>query len=288
MKKTYAIITPSYVNDFERCKLLVESKRKFLKEYVVQYIVIDKSDINLFKQLESSQTKLLIKQNILPWWIIKLPFLLKNKTVWLSLKGNLLRGWIIQQMIKLAVSKYVSEDILVYMDSDEFFVKKTSFNDLFVEIEKLRLYRNDGGCDPKWATTVADILSLEVSDCAKYSFVGHPVTWSRLKVLDLLDFIENKYKTDWYTVVSKYWNFSEYQLYGCYMSFCDELNSDYFVTDVEFSHQLYWKDGICPDPLSEKECIDFFDKVGDKNFGMITSASKTPLENYSNILRNLE
>jgi hypothetical protein len=48
MKKTYAIITPSYVKDFERCKLLVESKRKFLKDNVVQYIVIDKSDIKLF------------------------------------------------------------------------------------------------------------------------------------------------------------------------------------------------------------------------------------------------
>ncbi|MGN6616910.1 MAG: DUF6492 family protein [Ilyomonas sp.] len=138
MKSTYAIITPSYVKDFERCKLLVETKKKFLKEKVAQYIVINKSDIGLFKQLESSDTKLLIKQKILPWWIIKLPLLVKNKTVWVSLKGKLLRGWIVQQMIKLAVAEYVNEDILVYMDSYEFFVKKTSFDELFIK---------DGKCD---------------------------------------------------------------------------------------------------------------------------------------------
>ena len=288
MGNTYAIITPSYVKDFERCKLLVETKRKFLKENVVQYIVIDKSDTNLFKQLESSDTKLLVKQKILPWWIKKLPFLINNKTVWFSLKGKLLRGWIIQQMIKLGIAEHVQEDILVYMDSDEFFVKETSFDELFLKDGKIRLFRGNEGCGLRWAKTVAEILSLDVSDCRRYSFVGHPVTWSRAKVLDLLRFIEKKHKADWHSVISKYWNFSEYQLYGCYTVFAEKSDESLYTTPVDYSHQLAWKNGVCPDPLSEQECIEFFNAIkDDKYFGMITSASKTPLENYSNILRAL-
>ena len=287
MNKTYAIITPSYIKDYERCKLLVESRKKFLKEDVVQYIVIDKSDLKLFKKLECHRTKLLIKQKILPWWILKLPFHIRGKTVWLSLKGRLLRGWIIQQMIKLAVARHVVEDVLVYMDSDEFFTKSTSFNSLFFKNEKLRLYKNDGGCDHKWASTIANILSLTVSDCEKYSFVGHPVTWNREKVIELCDYMAVRHKTDWFSVVARYWNFSEYQLYGCYMLYVDQSNDSYYVSDIEYSHQLYWKGGVCPEPLTEEECITFFNEIGDRHFGMITSASKTPLNNYSNLLKNL-
>ncbi|MGN6616911.1 MAG: DUF6492 family protein [Ilyomonas sp.] len=152
----------------------------------------------------------------------------------------------------------------------------------------MRLYRGNGGCGLRWAKTVAEILSLNVADCTRFSFVGHPVTWSRAKVLELLKFIEKKHRLDWHSVISKYWNFSEYQLYGCYASFAKKSDDSYYITSVEYSHQLRWQDGVCPDPLTQQECVEFFDEIKeDEYFGMITSASKTPLENYSNILSRL-
>ena len=50
-----ALVTPSYKPDFERCKLLTESVECCLQGDVTHYLVIDRKDFHLFKQLTSSK-----------------------------------------------------------------------------------------------------------------------------------------------------------------------------------------------------------------------------------------
>jgi len=66
---SFAIITPSYAPDFERCKLLVESVYKFVDPPVNHYIIVDREDLNLFKTLANQRVTLLTKEDIFPFWI---------------------------------------------------------------------------------------------------------------------------------------------------------------------------------------------------------------------------
>lgn len=85
---TFAFITPSYARDFQRCKLLCWSIKRFISFPVNHYIIVDRKDFDLFQQLADSNTKILVVEDVLPSWIKRVPVRLQNqKNIWLNLKG---------------------------------------------------------------------------------------------------------------------------------------------------------------------------------------------------------
>ncbi len=117
---TFAIVTPTYAPDFEHCRLLVESVQRYVPQHVKHYLIIDRKDEQLFSELHSPRTKILLKQEILPWWIHQLPFAPKW---WISMRSLPIRGWIVQQLVKLSVNLALREDIYVFLDSGAMFVR---------------------------------------------------------------------------------------------------------------------------------------------------------------------
>src|SRR5580692_7261500 len=61
----FAIVTPSYYVDFERCKFLVETTERYVASHVKHYVVVDRSDQKLFAPLASSRTHVVLKEDVL-------------------------------------------------------------------------------------------------------------------------------------------------------------------------------------------------------------------------------
>jgi len=179
MELSFAIVTPSFKNDFERCQILAESIKEYSQQNVNHYVIVEKKDEKLFKTLEGHNIKIIKKEKILPWWIKQLPLTVKGKNIWISLKGKVLRGWIIQQMIKIGIANHLQEDVLIYMDSDEFFIRKVNFLNIFTKNGKIRLYKKPGRTDARWDKTISRLLNLEIERCKNINYVEHPVTWYR-------------------------------------------------------------------------------------------------------------
>jgi Family of unknown function (DUF6492) len=111
-----AFVAPSCPPDPERCELLAESLDRFGLSYK-HYIIVDRADIAAFADLASARTILIDSRSTrIPW----------KGGVWLNWRTLPMRGWISQQIKKLAATKVTTEDILIMTDSDATFAKPVS------------------------------------------------------------------------------------------------------------------------------------------------------------------
>lgn len=283
---SFAIVTPTYAPDFDRCRFLIESSQRFLRTSAIHYLVISKSDFPVFKTLVSDNVKLIVKEEVLPRRYVQLPFLIKNKSVWIDIKGRIIRGWIIQQIIKLSASNFTTEKNIIFMDSDEFFIRDTHLNDFFIKNNRLRLFRSNIPCLSLWASTISKLLGLELSVCQKCSYVGHPVTWDSDILCRLHSYLSFRHGDYWPFVITKHWHFSEYQLYGVFSEYLTDTSRYHYISEKEVSLMHKWSSNYRPSILQSNDLKKFFDQDEGFNFAMVSSASKTPVNVYEEYVRD--
>jgi hypothetical protein len=289
----FAFITPSYAPDFQRCKLLCWSIRKFVSFPIKHYIVVDKKDLNLFQQLADSNTEILAKEDILPSWIKRIP-LFDKKNIWLNLKGYksghfLLRGWLIQQIIKLAAADYVEQDVLIFIDSDVAFINYFDVHTL-VNGDKVRLFRvehstnRDSKISEKWKDSAKNLLNLPLENNYYDFYVGQIITWRRDTLVQLYNFVEQNFQRNWLEAISGVKDLSEYVLYGMFATYILGENSGHYDNHLQKNCWCYWEDS----PMSYQELKDFFQEARSSGHKavMISAKSDTDLsiEKFQNFL----
>lgn len=239
---TYALVTPSFSKDFERCALLVESVERWLPPHVRHYLVIDRRDVPLFTPLASGRTKILVVEDIVPKWIVRVPGI---RRFWLSFRTRPVKNWILQQMVKLSIPEVVDEDILLYTDSDVFFIAPYDPRDferdglvpLFIELgQRGKIPRND-----EWHSLAARLLGVPAEDSYDTGYVGNIVCWRRANAVAMLRRVEAVAGRRWSRVIAPLSGFSEYILYGVYTTtILDESNSGHWHDGVIRTHN-YWR-----------------------------------------------
>ena len=285
------IITPSFKPDFERCRLLSESMDKFALAPIHHYIIVDQKDYKLFQQFEASNRTVLTVESILPWWIFKIPVL---KNGWFSLKTIPIRNWLIQQIVKLEVANWISEDILIFVDSDVVFVRPFEHNQ-FVKDGRVRLFREtvplavwgkETAIQSKWFRTVHTLLDLppfiEFGDRGFVTnYIGNFITWKRDNILQLHEYIEELTQKSWIESIPNLWHFSEYTLYGVFVEQVLKEQSGHYFDPRKVSYD-YWK----TEALSKQELQDMFQDIPPECFSvMISAKSKTPVDDYASFIK---
>jgi len=214
---TYAIVTPSFRLDFERCALLCESVQRFVAPAVRHYLVIDRRDVEMFRPLSNARTEIVVVEDVIPWWIMRVPGVRKY---WLSLCTVPVRNWILQQLVKLSLPLHVKEDVLLYTDSDTFFrqnfdpltLERDGRVPLFVEYgQRGKIPSND-----RWHSIAAGVFGLLVKADYDTNYIGNVIPWRRENVLKMHRHIEEKAGMAWQRVLAGKLYFSEYILYGMY------------------------------------------------------------------------
>ena len=284
MKKfSFGVITPSYIRDFERCKLLAESIDKFSLSPVKHYIIVDRRDFKLFQQLQSPNREIITVESILPWWIKKVS-LLKNG--WFSFKTIPLRNWIIQQIVKLAIAEYLNEDILVFVDSDVTFVQPFDLQN-FVQEDKVRLFREPKAiatsCEPlaKWCDISHQLLALPPVNYPTANYLGNIITWKRENVLKLHRYLEQVWDKSWIETIAGSWHLSEYMLYGIFVDHVLQERSQHYYDAQKICHN-YWE----PVALSDENLAKFFIDLPPDNLAvMISSKADIPVERYASFTK---
>jgi hypothetical protein len=228
----YALITPSYWMDVERCRFLVETVRRWVADDVHHYLVIARRDVALFKSMLGPRTELMVVEDIIPPWLFRVPGI---RRFWLSLRTRPVKNWILQQIVKLSVPAAVDEEVLLYADSDMFFVDR--FDPRSYERDgKVPLLLEPGqrGLIPSnqvWQATAARLLGLpEEEDDINY--IGQLIWWRRTNALAALRRVAEVTGTDWQCAIAPLSGFSEYILYG---TFCHRVLGD---------ASGHWHDGL--------------------------------------------
>src|SRR5215469_11733865 len=104
------VTTISYAPDFELCVALNRSVLDNSPDTVQHHIIVPRSDLKLFGRLAGKRTHIRCEADLLPRTFVRVPF--TNITVNLDQPFPPVRGWIQQQVVKLAAIA-ASEDQLV-------------------------------------------------------------------------------------------------------------------------------------------------------------------------------
>jgi hypothetical protein len=272
--KRYALVTPSFRLDLERCQLLAESVEHWVASHVRHYIVVDRRDAQLFKPLASKRTSILIVEETAPQWLFRLPGI---RRFWFSLRSRPVRNWILQQIVKLSVPSVIPEDVLLCTDSDVFFIapydprnfEREGKVPLFVETGQRGLIRmND-----EWHRVAADLLGVPAENSYDTNYIGNVIPWRRETVLALQDRIEQVAGRPWHLVLASQQVFAEYILYGLFSQTIPGQNAGQWDDSVVRT-LCYWG----TTPLSIPDLEKLKDERQDKHHSLMISAkSKTPV-----------
>lgn len=287
--ETFAIITPSYAPDFERCRLLCESIKRLVSTPLTHYIIVDDArDYRLFSCLENNHTRVLQKRDILPAWIHRIPGVRK---FWFNWRGRPIRGWIFQQLAKIAVAQQAAEDVVFYVDSDTTFVRPLDL-ERYMLGDKLRLYSEPGG-NPEdmqtphahWHRVACDLLGLEPTPMPAPDYIHNAVSWRPENVRAMCKHIEKVSGRGWIQTLASQWQFSEYILYGTFVERVLGAEAAGHYSDPAKITLDYWT----PRPLSDQELREFVAAVEPQHIGVMLSAkAKMSPERYSEMLELIE
>jgi len=247
MTTSYALITPSYRRDFERCTLLVESVHRWVAPHVQHYLVIARRDVALFKPLLGARVELIVVEDIIPRWLFLAPGV---RRFWLSARTLPVRNWILQQLVKLSVPEAVQQDVLLYADSDMFFVEP--YDPRSYEREgKVPLFVETGqrGLIPKndeWHGVSARLLGVPRLNSYDTNYVNQLICWRRTTVQQALRRVEEVRKREWAQTIAALRAFSEYTFYGVYVDAVAGAESCGHWHDGEIRTLNYWR----PQPLN--------------------------------------
>ena len=116
-----AVITPSYEPDFGLCEGLSRSVLENSPETVHHHIIVPRRDLELFARLAGPRTHIRCEADFLPSSFVPVPF--SKFTVNLRRPFPPVRGWILQQVLKLAAVAAFHDDAVVLVDSDIEFIR---------------------------------------------------------------------------------------------------------------------------------------------------------------------
>lgn len=224
-----ALITVSYRGDLELARDLCASVDTFLDDRVEHVLVVPRSDEQLFAPLRSVRRRIVLVEDVLPRDYRKLPlpqrirvgpFRRRLREMWWTPRG-VVRGWIIQQVLKLSAPAYTDSPVLVFADSDVVLIAPLSAERL-AEGTDTRLYAvpgatSDSEMHARWHATAQRLLGLPVTGYSGADYIGNLITWRADALVQLQRRIAQASGRRWDTAILGERAFSEYILYGVFV-----------------------------------------------------------------------
>ena len=239
------------------------------------WIVVDRADLALFRSLEDRRTTLVTTEDVFPVWARRLDLrkVGLRSNVWLQARGRPIRGWLIQQLVKLALSTQLTADVIVHADSDVVLLRPFSSSQVIDGQGRVRLYAQPGGVDERlpnhvrWHRSAEKVLGLAHAQLPLPDFITSLVPWSRANVQALLEHVERHTGRHWARALAAAWDISEYTLYGRFATDVLGPTNGQHPTSASLCRD-YWT----PSPLARRELESFLDALGRDEIGVSITA----------------
>ncbi len=298
---TLAVITPSYGYDWPLFKDLHESVLLHTQDSVQHYVIVPGADVPLFSQAAGPRCVVISEEALYPRHfrsvstvnrILKLlphvPSHARIAALNLKRPFHLIRGWIMQQALKIEMCRRVDAGVLLLLDSDVVLIRQVTATTLCRQ-GRPRFYRLPGAVDARLPRHVQyhavsrKLLGLPPPRLPAPDYISSFGVWDPHVVRAMLTRIERVTGRYWMDAVTAQPTFSEWTLYGV---FVDEFVKD--VADIATESSLchsYW-DLL---PLTVERAADFVASTGSDDVAiLIQSKSRTPLAVRRAALRSFD
>jgi hypothetical protein len=280
------VVTPSYGPDLGRFRELHGSVLRHLPEESVHVVIVPTRDVAAFRQFQGPRCTVISEPEVLGRSIVRLP----GTKFSVNLRRPLppVRGWILQQVLKLGVARLLSEDVMVMVDSDVLFIRDASINDFTLDGRAI-FYRLPDAISPEelprhatWAQTSRSMLGLRAQPPPYPDYVSSLSVWDRRLVLELLRRVEEVSGRRWDVEVGRQLHFSEWTLYG---TFVDHVSGGHHPAETSTMRCLTYWDEV---PLGYDEAYRYFAGTSDQDLAVMLSAkSGTPEGTRTAVFRDL-
>ena len=213
---------------------------------VEHWIVVDRGDLSSFRHLQNNRTTVVAKEEVLPLWVRRVDTLKLGlrSNVWVQARGRPVRGWLLQQLVKLAVAEWLSADVIVYADSDVVLIRPFSPDAVVDDCGRVRLYERPSYVNEampnhlRWHRSTERLLGISPAQIPIPDFISSLVPWKRENALALLEHVERTTGRHWLRALAAAWDVSEYTLYGRFVQ--DVLGSaGQFASSAPLSFDYY-------------------------------------------------
>jgi hypothetical protein len=269
------VITKSFAPDFDLCATLNRSVLENTPDTVLHHIIVPRLDHDLFSTLAAPRTRIRYEDEFLPRTFVRMPFF--NITINLSRPFPPVRGWILQQVVKLAAIAASEDDAALVVDSDVEFIRPFSA-DTFINNGNVRFYCKPNQLDERlprhmtWHRVARKLLGLPVAASPYSDYISSPLAWNPVIVRQMLARVEATTRRPWPTAIAGLIDFSECVLYGVFVDQVVGSPANSFVSDDALCLS-YWEHS----PLDARGAADFIRGVRATDIAvMIPSKSQTP------------
>jgi hypothetical protein len=274
--KRMSVITRSFAPDFELCADLNRSVLEHSPASVDHHIVVARSDLKLFGQLAGPRTHIRCEMGLLPRSFVPVPF--SNFTVNMGQPFPPVRGWILQQILKLAAAAASEDDVVLVVDSDVEFLR--AFNvETFVRNGAVRFLNKPSEIDERlprhmiWHRIARTLLGLPHADPPYNDYVSCMLALDPAIVRQMLARVTAKTGRPWTTAIARQFHFSEWTLYGVFVDEVIGAPANSFASKDPLC-LTYWNET----PLNLEAAGDFLSGVRTTDVAaMISAKSRTPL-----------
>ncbi len=216
---SFALVTKTYLGDIKPFTDLCKSIDRLMPD-TQHYVLIDHADAAAFAPFEGPKRTIIDCSQLLPQ--LRETHLLRRR-FWRIGFTRMVRGWIYQQIAKIAFVATMEEDAAVHLDSDVALLQPIKTEHVFPD-GAVRLYHQPGsGKGPhhlKWHKVAQRVLGLPQTGYSGSDYIGPLVSWSPVVISAIIDRIEATNRADWIKVLARHFRFSEYIIYGI---FCDHI-----------------------------------------------------------------
>nr|WP_233507739.1 DUF6492 family protein [Spongiactinospora gelatinilytica] len=276
VSRKLAVITPSYGPDSELFGELHRSVLHHTSEDTVHHVIVPTADQAVFARFAGPRCRIWTEPELLPRRYVRVP----RSGLWANLRRPWppVRGWVIQQALKIAAAANVDADVALLLDSDVVLVRPTHAEN-FTTDDRLSLYRVEDGVHAgmdrhiKWHHAARGLLGLPATRALPLpDYVSSLNFWDPALVREMQERITKVTGRHWMDAFNSHLHISEFILYGV---FVDE------VVGATAGPPPY-TDSVCHNrwddtPLDLAAALDFADRLTPSAVGMMISAkSRTP------------
>jgi hypothetical protein len=270
-----AVMTKSFAPDFELCAALNRSVLDNTPDTIGHHVIVPRSDLKLFGRLAGPRTHIRCEADLLPRTFVRVPF--SNMMVNLSRPFPPVRGWIQQQVIKLAAIAESEDDVVLVVDSDVEFIQPFTA-EMFVRDGAVRFFCKPNEIDKRlprhmtWHRVARVLLGLPPAEPPYADYISSPLAWDPVIVRRMLARVAATTGRPWHTAVAGQLDFSECVLYGVFVDTVSGAPANSFAADDPLCLS-YWEHA----PLDLDSVAHFVRGVRPTDIaGMIPSKSRTP------------
>ncbi|MDF5752463.1 DUF6492 family protein [Spongiactinospora sp. TRM90649] len=271
-----AVITPSYGPDSELFTELHRSVLRHTSDDTVHHVIVPTADKTVFSRFESPRCRIWTEPELLSGRYARIP----GTGLWVNLRRPWppVRGWVIQQALKIAAAGIVDADVVLLLDSDVVLVRPTDVKS-FTSDGKLCLYRVADGVHAgmerhvRWHQVARDLLGLPpVTELPLDDYVSSLNFWDPAVVRAMQQRITEVTGRPWMDAFNAQLHISEFILYGVYVDEIVGATAERPPSNTSICHNRWDRT-----PLDLAAALAFAERLNPSAIGMMISAkSKTP------------